>query len=220
MKTMQRQRIAVLGGTGAEGSGLACRLAAAGHAVTIGSRDAGRASAAAAALTTKLKEAVIGGADNRQAAAGADIVFLTVPYSAQTATVSDVRDMLASKILVDATVPLVPPKVGRVQLPAVAAIQELLGSEVRVVSAFQNVSAHHLIEPDRKIDCDVLICGDDIPACETVIALAADIGLRGIYAGPICNSAAVEALTSLLITINRRNKINDAGIRLTGLPQS
>lgn len=219
---MQRQRIAVLGGTGAEGSGIACRLAAAGHAVTVGSRDAERAQAVAATLTAKLKGTVIAGADNRQAASGADIIFLTVPYSAQAATVGTVRDELANKILVDATVPLVPPKVGRVQLPAngsaVAAIQELLGSEVRVVSAFQNVSAHHLMEPDRKIDCDVLICGDDLPACETIIGLAADMGLRGIYAGPVCNSAAVEALTSLLITINRRHKINDAGIRLTGLP--
>jgi NADPH-dependent F420 reductase len=218
-----RQRIAIVGGTGAEGSGLAFRLAAAGHSVTIGSRDAGRAAAAAAELSKKLSGATIEGADNRTAVSGADIAILTVPYSAQVSTVADIADALAGKILVDATVPLVPPKVGTVQLPeggsAVAAIQQTLGSAVRVVSAFQNVSAHHLMEPDHRIDCDVLVTGDNVEACETVIGLAADIGLNGIYAGPLRNSAAVEALTSLLITINRRHKIRDAGIRITGIPR-
>jgi hypothetical protein len=217
------QTIAIVGGTGAEGSGLALRLAAAGHAVTIGSRDAERARGKAAELSTLLTGKVVGGSTNREAVAAANIVILTVPYSAQSATVEEIRDLLQGKILVDATVPLLPPKVSRVQLPsagsAVAAIQQLLGSEVRVVSAFQNVSAHRLMQLDQQVDCDVLICGDDGSACETVIALAEDIGLRGIYAGPIANSAAAEALTSLLITINRRYKIKDSGIRITGLPE-
>jgi hypothetical protein len=219
---MSHRSIAVLGGTGAEGGGLALRFAAAGHVVTIGSRSPERAIARAAELSAKLNGKTITGAGNAPAASGADIVFLTVPYAAQEATILEVRDTLAGKILVDATVPLVPPKVSRVQLPAkgsaVAAIQELLGSSVRVVSAFQNVSAHRLMELGHKIDCDVLICGDDADACDVVVALAADIGLRGIYAGPICNSAAAEALTSLLIAINRRYKCKDSGIRLTGIP--
>jgi NADPH-dependent F420 reductase len=218
------QTIAVVGGTGAEGSGLALRLAAAGHAVTIGSRDPERARAKAAELNTLLAGKVIAGNLNRDAVAAANIVILTVPYTAQRTTVEEIRDLLGGKILVDATVPLLPPKVSRVQLPAdgsaVAAIQKLLGSEVRVVSAFQNVSAHRLMQLGSQVDCDVLICGDDATACETVIALAANIGLRGIYAGPIANSAAAEALTSLLITINRRYKIKDSGIRITGLPES
>jgi NADPH-dependent F420 reductase len=217
------QRIAVVGGTGAEGSGIALRLAAAGHSVTIGSRSTERAQARASELSVRLGGKSIASADNRQAAADAAIVILTVPYSAQTTTIHDIQDLLEGKILVDATVPLVPPKVGLVQLQAngsaVAAVQKFLGPRVRVVSAFQNVSAHRLMELDHPIECDVLICGDNAESCEMVISLAADIGLRGIYAGPIANSAATEALTSLLITINRRYKIKDSGIRITGLPE-
>lgn len=217
----QHYKIAVLGGTGAEGGGLAFRLAAAGHALTIGSRDRTKAATAAAELSAALS-LPCGATDNRTAADGADIVFLTVPYAAQKPTVADLADVLRGKILVDATVPLIPPKVGRVQLPeqgsAVAAIQTLLGEGVKVVSAFQNVSAHHLKKLDHDIDCDVLVCGDDKAACETVIGLAKDMRLRGIYAGPICNSAAAEALTSLLITINRQYKIPASGIRISGLP--
>jgi len=219
----QRHSIAVLGGTGAQGSGLALRLAAAGHAVTIGSRSAEKARACAAEISARLAGQTIAGADNRQAAAGADIVFLAVPYPAQRATVEEVKDHLDGKLLVDSTVPLVPPKVSVVQLPdgqsAVAAIQHMLGGAVRVVSAFQNVSAQHLAEPGHDVDCDVLVCGDDRAACEIVIGLCVDIGLRGIYAGAIANSAAVEALTSVLIAINRRYKVGGAGIRITGLPK-
>jgi hypothetical protein len=94
----------------------------------------------------------------------------------------------------------------------------MLGKPVRVVSAFQNVSAHHLKQLDHAVDCDVLVCGDDTAACDTVIGLITDIGLRGIYAGPIANSAAAEALTSLLIAINRRYKVPASGLRITGLP--
>ena len=214
-------KIAVVGGTGAEGGGIAFRLARAGHTLTIGSRDRAKAEKTAAQLTALLKLRCEG-ADNRTAASGAEVVFLTVPFAAQKSTIVELSDILCGKILVDATVPLVPPKVGRVQLPeqgsAVAAIQTLLGRDVRVVSAFQNVSAHHLKEPDRAIECDVLVCGDDRAACDVVIGLADDMCLRGIYAGPICNSVAAEALTSLLISINRQYKIPAAGIRITGLP--
>jgi NADPH-dependent F420 reductase len=217
----ERFKIAVLGGTGAEGGGIAFRLAAAGHAITIGSREGTKAQIAAAELSAALKLPCTG-ADNRTAATGAEIVFLTVPYAAQKSTIAGLADALHGKILVDATVPLQPPKVGRVQLPeggsAVAAVQALLGADVRVVSAFQNVSAHHLKDLNHAIDCDVLVCGDDRAACETVIGLASDMRLRAIYAGPIANSAAAEALTSLLITINRQYKVPAAGIRISGLP--
>lgn len=221
-KTMAKQTIAILGGTGHEGGGLAVRWAKAGYAVIIGSRDAAKASAAADAVNAKFPGVTVRGMGNTDAATAADVVVLTVPFAAQRATVEDVRAALKGKILVDATVPLVPPKVARVQLPAsgsaVAAIQEMLGEEVRVVSAFQNVSAHALQDIDSAIDCDVLVCGDDIAARETVIGLAADIGLRGIHAGPIANSVAAEALTSILITINMRYKVPGSGIRITGLP--
>jgi NADPH-dependent F420 reductase len=215
-------RIAILGGTGAQGGGLALRLAKAGHHVTIGSRDADKARGSAADASARTSQ-TIAGADNRAAAGAAEIVFLTVPYAVQRATVEDVLDQLQGKILVDATVPLVAPKVSVVQLPdgqsAVAAIQALAGKSVRVVSAFQNVSAQHLADLDHAVDCDVLVCGDDQVACDTVIALCADMSLRGLYAGPIRNSAAAEALTSVLITINRRYKVpGGAGIRITGIP--
>jgi len=215
----RRYNIAVLGGTGAQGSGLALRLAAAGHAITLGSRDKERAQRAAAELSGRSRT-TINGSENRAAAAGAEMAILTVPYSVQRATVEAVLSELQGKLLVDATVPLIPPRVGTVRLPsgrsAVAAIQQLVGDTVRVVSAFQNVSAQHLNELDHEVDCDVLVCGNDREACDVVIGLCADIGLRGFYAGPIDNSAAAEALTSVLITINRRYKVAGAGIRITG----
>jgi 8-hydroxy-5-deazaflavin:NADPH oxidoreductase len=223
MGERQPYKIAVLGGTGAQGTALALRLAAAGHDVTIGSRDAEKARAAAADIGARTGKPAAG-ADNRAAAAAAEIVILTVPYAVQRATVEHVLDRIQGKIVVDATVPLIPPKVGVVQLPAsqsaVAAIQQLAGKSVRVVSAFQSVSAQHLADLAHAVDCDVLVCGDDPGACDLVIALCADMGLRGLYAGPIANSAAAEALTSVLITINRRYKVaGGAGIRITGIPQ-
>lgn len=224
MTTTQPLDIAILGGTGAEGSGLGLRWAKAGHRVTLGSRNPEKAAKACAELNAILGRGAIGFHDNRSAAATARVVVLTVPYAAQRATVEDVRDALAGKVLVDATVPLVPPKVSRVQLPAggsgVAAIQAMLGDGVRVVSAFQNVSAHALKDLGRDVDCDVLVCGDDPAARDLVIGLARDIGLRAWHAGPIGNSAAAEALTSVLIAINVRYKVSGAGIRITGVLES
>jgi 8-hydroxy-5-deazaflavin:NADPH oxidoreductase len=222
--TAQRRTIAILGGTGAEGSGLALRWASAGHRVIIGSRNPEKAAKVCAELNALYRSESLSFRDNRAAAAAAEIVVLTVPHAAQRATVEEVRESLAGKILVDATAPLVPPKVSRVQLPAggsaVAAIQHLLGEAVRVVSAFQNVSAHFLRDLAHDVDCDVLVCGDDPAARETVIELARDIGLRAYHAGPICNSAAAEALTSILISINIRYKVPGAGIRVTGVPET
>jgi 8-hydroxy-5-deazaflavin:NADPH oxidoreductase len=210
--------IAIIGGTGAEGSGIAVRLASAGHRVIIGSRDPAKAEATAQTLDPGES---LSGSDNKSAAAAAEIVILTVPYAAQSSSVDEIRDVLAGKILVDATAPLMPPKVNRVQLPAggsaVAAIQAKLGEAVRVVSAFQNVSAEKLKHRDEKIDCDVLVCADDPGARQTVIDLISEMGLRGIDAGPIANSAGAEALTSLLIWINRKYKSPNCGIRITGI---
>jgi len=214
--------IAVLGGTGQEGSGLALRWAKAGHRVILGSRDAVKAWAAAAKIKARLGNADVNGETNKNAASAAEIVVLTVPFAAQRAMLAEVREELAGKILIDATVPLVPPNVARVQLPpggsAVAEVQKILGDSVRVVSAFQNVSSHHLEDLTHKVDCDVLICGNDPAAREVAVGLAADIGLRGLHAGPITNSAAAEALTSILISMNKRYKVPGTGIRITGLP--
>ncbi len=214
-------RICVVGGTGAEGSGLALRWAHAGHTVVIGSREEQKAQVAAAELNALLGAQKIAGAESRAGVQQADIVVLTVPYAAQAATVDGFKDVLQGKILVDVTVPLVPPKVSRVQLPAtdscVVAIQEALGPSVRVVSAFQNVSAHKLKKLDVQIDCDVLVASDDPEARAIGIALAEAAGLRGIDVGPLANSVVAESLTSALIWINRKYKVPDAGIRITGL---
>ena len=213
--------ICVVGGTGAEGSGLAVRWAQADHRVMIGSRDPAKARQAAHSLNAILGRDVIIGTDNAFGVAAAEIVVLTVPFAAQMPTVSGLKDALAGKILIDVTVPLVPPKVSRVQLPptdsCVVAVQQFLGETVRVVSAFQNVSSHKLKKLGQRVDCDVLVAADDKDARAVAIGLAADAGLRGINVGPLANSVVAESLTSALIWINRTYKIPDAGIRITGL---
>lgn len=223
MQTEARPAIAILGGSGKEGSGLAFRWAHAGYPVFIGSRTAAKAEQAAKEINEALGREAVRGADNPAAAAAASIVVLTVPFAAQRPTVEEVRGALAGKILVDVTVPLVPPKVNRVQLPngasAVEAIQTLLGAEVKVVSAFQNISAHHLKDLDHVIECDVLVCSDDREAADTVIGLARAIGLGAWNAGVLANSVAAEALTSVLIAMNQRYKVPAAGIRITGIPR-
>jgi NADPH-dependent F420 reductase len=212
--------IAVLGGTGKEGGGLARRWARSGHRVIIGSRSVERAQDAAESMSAALGAAVEG-MDLKAAAAAADIVVLAVPYAGQQQTALEVKDQLRGKILIDVTVPLAPPQVSRVQLPegrsAVEKLQELLGDEIRVVSAFQNISAHHLDDLDAQVDCEVLVCADDKSASETVIALSEEIGLRAWYAGPLCNSVVSEGLTSVLIALNRRYKVQGSGIRITGI---
>lgn len=218
--------LAILGGTGDLGTGLARRWAVAGYQVIIGSRSREKAEVALADLHRVMTERGVScinvhAMENLAAANAADIVVLTVPFSHQKSTIEVVRSALKEKILIDVTVPLVPPKVACVQLPpegsAGQIAQILLGEEVRVVSAFQNVPAHHLQE-DRGLDCDVLVCGDNKEARTEVIKLVEAAGMRGIHAGSIANAAAVEALTSLLIFINRQYKCH-AGIRVTGLEQ-
>ena len=222
--TSVNSTIAVLGGTGKEGSGLAFRWAYAGHKVVLGSRSADKAVAAAAELNALLAgRSTVAGMDNLAAASAAAVVVLAVPFAAQRATALEVRQALEGKILVDVTVPLAPPRVDKVQLPeggsAVALLQRELGTGVRVVSAFQNVSAVHLKDPQHQLDCDVLVCGDDAEAREQVVVLARAAGMVAWHAGPLANSAAAEALTSVLIAINKRYKVPGAGIRITGVPR-
>jgi NADPH-dependent F420 reductase len=216
--------LAILGGTGDLGTGLARRWVQAGYRVIIGSRTQEKADAAAADLREVMAERGVAefgveAMENLAAAEAADIITLTVPFSHQAATLEQLRPALQGKILVDVTVPLVPPKVGRVQLPeqgsAGQIAQEILGEAVRVVSAFQNVAAHHLQE-GHGLECDVLVCGNDKEARAEVITLIEACGMRGFHAGLINNAAAAEALTSVLININRQYKCH-AGIRITGL---
>lgn len=220
--TEQLPTIAILGGTGALGAGLAMRWAKAGYAVTVGSREAAKAESAAASFNEKAGVDTIRGLDNPSAAAASDIVALTVPYANHRPMLEAVKAEVQGKIFVDATVPLIPPKVRTVQLPeggsAAKAAQQFLGDDVRVVSAFQNVAAHLLSELDHKIDCDVLVCGNDPAARETVLDLVTALGLRGWHAGRIDNSTVAEALTSALIFINRHYGIDGGGIRITGEP--
>ncbi|HJT39596.1 MAG TPA: NADPH-dependent F420 reductase [Sphingobium sp.] len=211
--TMDRT-VAVIGGTGHLGAALAGRWARAGVRIVIGSRDAARAQAAADEIGHGAT-----GAANAEAAAQAEIVVLAVPFAAQTGTIADIKDAAQGKIVVDTTVPLVPPKVMRVQLPvegsAAARTQALLGEGVTLISAFHNVAAHKLAT-DEDVDCDVLVFGDDKAARETGIVLAEAAGLRGLHAGALANSAAAEALTSILIFLNKTYKVDGAGLRITG----
>ena len=215
--------LAMLGATGDLGGGLARRWAAAGYSIVIGSRSREKGAGSAEDVNDQLRglglPATVRGTDNLSAAEEGDLVVLTVPYAFQRATLEAVRGALQGKILVDCTVPLVPPKVARVQLPAegCAAViaQQTVGQDVRVVSAFQNVGAAHLREDDA-VDCDVLVTGDDPAARAEVIELIEALGMRGWHAGPLDNAAAAEALTSILIQLNRKYGIAGAGIRITG----
>ena len=209
-------KIAILGGTGALGLGLASRWIRSGHEVLIGSRTIESAKSACGKLNINEDQGML----NVDAAKQAEIACLTVPFSFQLDILSEVRDALSGKILIDGTVPLVPPKVMRVQLPeegcAAIRAQTFLGDSVQVISAFQNISAE-LLQTDAEIDCDVLVCGDKRDSREQVIALVNDAGLTGWHAGPLCNSAAAEALTSILIAINKNHTIKHSGIKITGV---
>ncbi|MYB19010.1 MAG: NADPH-dependent F420 reductase [Holophagales bacterium] len=217
--------LAMLGATGDLGGGLARRWAAAGYTIVIGSRSREKGAGSAADVNEQLRglgmPETVRGTDNLTAARQGDVVVLTVPYAFQRATLEGVGEALQGKILIDCTVPLVPPKVARVQLPdegcAAVIAQEVLGPGVRVVSAFQNVGAAHLREEDA-VDCDVLVTGDDPSARAEVIELIEALGMRGWHAGPLDNAAAAEALTSVLIQLNRKYGIAGAGIRITGEP--
>jgi NADPH-dependent F420 reductase len=209
---VDKPTVAIIGGTGTLGSGLAKRLAAVGYPIIIGSRTADKAEAAAAALVAKDGAPAPRGASNAEAARAADVVILTVPWSNHDQILAEIKPHTAGKVVVDTTVPLVPPKVARVQLAA----QARLGETARVDAAFHNVAAHKL-QRDEPIDCDVLVFGDDPKDRAVVMTLAEAAGLRGVHAGSLANAVAAEALTSVLIGINRNYKVDGAGIRITGI---
>jgi NADPH-dependent F420 reductase len=220
------KRIAILGGTGKEGTGLALRWAGAGYEVSIGSRQAEKATQVAAELNEKLEDGRIRGLANSEAARQADIAVLTVPYKAHQATLAGLRDELQGKILVDVTVPLKPPQVTHVHLPEDGSVavqaQKILGDGVRVVAAFQNVGEHYLRDPERAIDCDVLVCGDDPEAKAKVIELARalDPSVRAFDAGPLVNAVVVESLTPILIGLGKQFRRLRVGLRITGIDGS
>jgi 8-hydroxy-5-deazaflavin:NADPH oxidoreductase len=214
--------IAILGGTGKEGSGLALRWASAGCPIIIGSRSLEKAQAAAADLNNRLGNLLISGMTNEEAAKRAEICVLTVVPAAHQETLINLKDILSGKIVVDATArvdykdpkPPVPPSAGRIA-------QDVLGKEARVVAAFQNVPASVLKRnPSQPLDTDVLVCSDDPAAAEAVIHLAELGGMRGYYAGSLDNAVVVEGLTSILISLNKHYNIKTASIGITGIIKS
>ncbi|MBV1931370.1 MAG: NADPH-dependent F420 reductase [Porticoccaceae bacterium] len=222
-ESINKPLIAVLGASGDLGGGLALRWAVAGYEVIIGSRTQEKADVAAAELNTRDLVHKVRAMANPEAAAAGEVVVMTVPFANHQSTLESVKAAVQGKIFIDVTVPLVPPKVGTVQLPeggsASAMAQAYLGEEVRVVSAYQNVAADHLNDLSHDPDCDVLVCGNDKDACALVVELTDAAGMKGWHAGPIANAVVAEAMTSVLITLNRRYKIPGSGFKITGTPK-
>lgn len=218
MTTNSDVSVAVVGGTGNLGAALAKRWVKAGYRVLLGSRTAEKAAEKAQEIAASTGMAVASGS-NQEVAAQASIIVVTVPFAAQQATLEDICTLVQGKIVVDTTVPLVPPKVMRVQMPAEgsAALRAaaLLGEGVTLVSAFHNVAAHKLATDDE-VKCDIMVFGDDKAARSQVVALANAAGLRGVHAGALANSVAAEALTSIQIFVNKTYGVDGAGIAFTG----
>ena len=214
--------IAILGGSGKLGGGLALRWATAGYAVIIGSRQQDSAEAAALALNQQNIRIPVKAMSNIEAAKAAEVVVMTVPFAHHRTTLESIKEVVQGKVFIDVTVPLMPPKVGTVQLPeggcASVQAQAYLGGDVQVVSAYQNVAADHLSDLSHDPECDVLICGNDKEACAQVVQLTEAAGMKGWHAGPIANAVVAEAMTSVLITLNRRYKIPGSGFKITGTP--
>jgi hypothetical protein len=211
-------RVALVGGTGKQGRGLALRWARAGHEVRVGSRDGERGRAAAAEFG-----AGVAGGDNAWAVSEADVVVVCVPYAAHRATMQWLAGVLGDRVAIDVTVPLAPPKVSRVTLPegqaAALEAQAILGADAKLVAALHHVSSVHLADVDHAIDCDVLVCSDHAGARDAAIALVEDLGVRALDAGALRNAIALESLTPVLIHMNKRYKSSGTGIRVTGLPR-
>lgn len=216
--------IAILGGTGKEGKGLAFRWLKAGKRVIIGSRVKEKAEIAEREVRDLLGEsALIESETNDIAAAKAAVVVLTVPYAFHREMLEKIKPYVQGKIFIDVTVPLVPPRVTRVQPPTAGSAgkeaQEILGDGVRVVTAFQNISYENLLNSEKS-ECDVLVCGNDRNARGRVIELVKMAGLVGWDAGPIENSIVAEGLTSILIGLNRQFGVQASGIKITGIPRT
>jgi hypothetical protein len=217
----ERPIIAIVGGTGKEGKGLAYRWAKAGFTIVIGSRTAEKAATAAYDLEQVLSlQGRITGASNSDAASQADVVMLTVPYTAHAEILESIKQAVQGRLLIDATVPLQAGKPTKVQMPpAGSAAQEarsLLGEAVEVAAAFHTISYEHLLQ-DEPVDCDVLVTGTSPEARARAIALVTAAGLQGWDAGPLENSSVSEGLTSVLIHINKKHGSRQAGIRITGV---
>lgn len=214
-------KIGILGGTGKEGAGLAARWAQAGHEIIIGSRDAERARGKAAELAGSSAGARVSGQGNRDAAAAADIVVIALPANGLGATLPEVREACRGKVVVSTVVPLTfgggrlftPP----VQGSSAEEAQELLGAEARVVAAFHHIAAHELSATEHDIECDLLVCGGDAEAKKAVTELGASMGLRTVDVGALTNAGPLEGITAVLATINRRYKLKNSGIKITGL---
>jgi NADPH-dependent F420 reductase len=216
--------IAVLGGTGKEGKGLAYRWAKAGYRVLIGSRISERAVTVASEIMQLLEgSSSVVGTTNAEAAQQSDIIVLTVPYAAHRATLESVKDALKGKLLIDVTVPLSPPKITKVQMPpagsACQEAREILGEDVQVVAAFQSIP-HELLLGEEEVECDVLVTGSTKQARAEALRLVDAAGLTGWDAGPIENSVVVEGMASVLIYINKQYGSTHAGIQITGVNRS
>ena len=217
-------KLGIIGGTGNEGKGLAYRWSLAGHEVIIGSRQKEKAQQAVDDVMTRFDSAEnikLSGMENRDAVSACDIAVITVPYAAHRPTLEGLKDVLDGKLLVDVVVPIVPPKVTKVQMPLEGSVaqeaQDILGDNCQVVDAFQNIS-HERLFGTGDVDCDVLVCGKGKAAREVVLQLVADTGLKGWDAGPIENAVVVEGLTSILIGLNIQHRVHASGIRITGIP--
>ena len=215
-------KIGIVGGTGKEGKGLAFRWAQAGHDVIIGSRKFEKAQTAAEAVSALLEDVPgsIKGMENAEAVRECDIAVITVPYSAHRITLEGLKEVLQGKLVIDVVVPIVPPKVTKVQMPeagsAALEAQAILGDSCNVVDAFQNIS-HERLMKNSDVDCDVLVSGRGKAARQIVLELVADTGLKGWDAGPIENTVVVEGLTSVLIGLNIQHRVHASGIRITGI---
>lgn len=218
-----RPRIAILGGTGKEGSGLALRWARAGFPIAIGSRNLERACLTAERLRPMAPAAELIGLLNTEAAAWGEVVVVAVPYEGHASILWDLRDLLARKLIIDVVVPLDPNNPRRYAPPpdgsATAEAQRILGPETPLVGAFHTISHLHLHDPDEIPECDVLVVGDHREAKARVITLAEAIGFTAYDAGPLSNAPIVEGLVAVLIGLNMRYKTRGAGIRITGIPK-
>ena len=225
MDTEQKKiyTLGIVGGTGKEGKGLAYRWLKAGHHIIIGSRKYEKAQRAVAELSELFETSPenLSGMENRDAVVASEIAVITVPYGGHRATLEDLKDVLDGKIVIDVVVPIVPPKVTKVQMPpegsAAQEAQAILGENCQVVDAFQNIS-HERLLGEEEITCDVLVCGKGKTARQVVLGLVEDAGLQGWDAGPIENAVVVEGLTSILIGLNIQHHVHASGIRITGIP--
>lgn len=216
--------LAVIGGTGSEGSAIAARFAKAGVRVLIGSRDAMKAQNTANIINTKFSSNNVEGYSNREAAAKADVVLLSIPYDGMKPILEDLKTVVQGKIVINIASSLDPERKSRAKLnpkgSITAEVQEFFGQDTKVVAAFQNISPEQLEKFDSKIETDVLVCGGDKEAREAVVAMIRKTGIEAFDAGVLANAVVVETMTAVLIYTNIKYKMKGAGIRLVGVPRT